>query len=246
LRIEPPGEKIVERYATDWELDGPDDLVATPEAVYYTAMVPGNVNRLDRRTGKNIVLGHVGTGVNPIVLTPAGKLLVGLAPGPVPELAPLFTGLFELDSHAPSRPRTVLRDSRSINAFCVAADGYAYGPTQTAVLRFDLQSSEVTTIREGFGYAGSVRFNPRDQKLYVLDVYPPDNRRSAVLYSMRLDGSDFAVFARLSEVPTDDFSADNFAIAEDGTFYVTRLYLNKITRVSHDGQRVEDFVVGSR
>lgn len=244
LRLEPPGTNIVERYATDWWLDGPDDLVATPDAVYYTAMAAGNVNKLDRRTGKNTVLGQVGTGVNPIVLTAAGKLLVGLAPGPVPELAPFFTGLYEVDPKGVARPRTVLRDSHSINAFCVAPDGHAYGPTLTAVLRFNLESGEVTTIHEGFGYAGAVRFNPHDQKLYVLDVHPAENPRAAFLYSMKLDGSDFGVFARLSEVDHDDFTADNFAIAEDGTFYVTRLYTIKVTRVSPDGTYAEDFVVG--
>lgn len=246
LRLEPPGEHIVERHATDWVLDGPDDLVATPDAVYYTAMVPGNVNRLDRRTGKNTTLGQVGTGVNPIVLTANGKLLVGLAPGPVPELAPLFTGLFEVDPKGATRPRTLLRDSRSINAFCVAPDGHAYGPTQTAVLRFDLETGEIKTIHDGFGYAGSVRFNPHDQKLYVLDVYPEANRRAAVLYSMALDGSGFGEFARLSEIDHDDFTADNFAIAEDGTFFVTRLYDIKITRVSPDGAHIDDFVIGKR
>ena len=245
LRLEAPGEKIVERYPTEWLLDGPDDLVATPEAVYYTAMASGNVKKLDRSTGKNEVIGRVGLGVNPIVLTEQGTLLVGLAPGPAPELAPLFTGLFEVDPAGAKRPQRVLRDSRSINAFCVAPDGRAYGPTQTSVLRFDLSTGDVETIHEGFGYAGAVRYNPHDEKLYVLDVYPRDNRREAHLYSMKLDGSDFGLFARLSEIEDDNFTADNFAIAEDGTFYVSRLYMIKITRVSPDGQRVEDFSIGA-
>lgn len=244
LRLEPPGEKIVERHATDWELDGPDDLVATAEAVYYTAMAAGNVNKLDRRTGRNTVLGSVGLGANGIVLTSEGVLLVGIAPGPVPELGPLFTGLFEVDKTGVQPPKRILRDSRSINAFCVAPDGYAYGPTQTAVLRIDLTSGAMTTVHEGFDYAGSVRFNPRDELLYVLDVAPKQSPRAAVLYRMGLDGSGFAVFARLSEVSNDIYSADNFAIAEDGTFYVTRLYEPKISRVSADGSRTDDFMIG--
>jgi hypothetical protein len=244
LRLEPPGEKIVERHATEWALDGPDDLVATPEAVYYTAMAAGNVDKLDRRTGRNSVLARVGIGANPIVLTSAGVLLVGIAPGPAPELGPLFTGLFEVDKAGLEPPRTILRDSRSINAFCVAPDGFAYGPTQTAVLRIDLAQGTITTVREGFSYAGSVRYNPRDKLLYVLDVYPKTNPRAATLYRMALDGSNFSEFARLSEVAEDSYSADNFAIAQDGTFFVTRLYEPKITRVSADGTHSEDFVIG--
>lgn len=245
LRLEPPGEKIVERHGTQTALDGPDDLVVTRDAVYYTAMAAGNVNRLDRRTGENSVLASVGLGVNPIVLTAAGTLLVGLAPGPVPALAPLFTGLFEVETTAARPARTVLRDSRSINAFCVAPDGYVYGPTLTSVVRIELTSATFTTLHEGFGYAGAVRYNPRDGRLYVLDVAPMDNPRAAVLYSMELDGSEFSLFARMSAVSGDRFSADNFAIARDGTFYVTRLYEPKITRVSSDGSRQDDFVIGA-
>lgn len=243
LRLEPPGETIVERHATQSVLDGPDDLVATPDAIYYTAMLAGNVNKFDRRTGRNTVVGRVGIGANPIVLTSAGVLLAGIAPGPVPALAPLFTGLFEVDPTGVTRPRQLLRDSRAINAFCVPPDGHVYGPTQTTVVRIDLTKGIFTTIREGFGYAGSVRYNPRDQQLYVLDVDPKESPNGAMLYRMRLDGSAFAPFARLSDVK-EDFAADNFAIAADGTFYVTRLYEPKITRVSADGSRAEDFVIG--
>jgi hypothetical protein len=225
-------------------LDGPDDLVVTPDSAYYTASLSGDVNRLDRRTGENEVLGQVGLGVNSIVLTSQGKLLVGIAPGPIPELAPLFTGLYEVDTSGIRQPQLILPDSHSINAFCVPPDGYAYGPTQTSVLRIDLAKRTFQTVRSGFGYAGAVRYNARDQRLYVLDVAPPESPRAAILYRMGVDGADFEVFARLSPVSTDDFSADNFAIAADGTFYVTRLYEAKITRVSPDGARAEDFVIG--
>ena len=68
--------------------------------------------------------------------------------------------------------------------------------------------------------------------------------RAAILYSMQLDGSDFAELARLSEVDHGAYTANNFAIAEDGTFYVARLYTAKITRVSPDGAHAEDFVIG--
>lgn len=243
LRLEPPGEKIVERHATQSPLDGPDDLVVTPQAVYYTAMLAGNVNKLDRRTGRSTVLGRVGVGANPIVLTSAGALLAGLAPGPVPALAPLFTGFFEVDPTGVASPRQLLRDSRGINAFCVPPDGHVYGPTQTTVVRIDLAEGTFATLREGFGYAGSVRYNPRDQQLYVLDVDPTESPNGAMLYRMRLDGSELSAFARLSDVK-EDYAADNFAIAADGTFYVTRLYEPKITRVSADGALAEDFVIG--
>ena len=39
-------------------------------------------------------------------------------------------------------------------------------------------------------------------------------------------------------------SADNFAIAEDGTFYVTRFLTPIISRVSADGSQIDDLKVG--
>jgi hypothetical protein len=48
------------------------------------------------------------------------------------------------------------------------------------------------------------------------------------------------LFATLS----DQYFADNFAIAKDGTFFVTRFLNPIITRVSADGGSVEDFNIG--
>jgi hypothetical protein len=119
-----------------------------------------------------------------------------------------------------------------------------YGPhglNGTAVLRINLASGEVTSLQPT-KLASSVRYNPRDQHLYVL---AGESETRAVLLRMALDGSDFSVFARLSELPDALLvSADNFAIAEDGTFYVTRFLHPIISRVSADGSQIDDLKVG--
>jgi hypothetical protein len=244
LRLQPPGELIVERYGAAQGIDGPDDLIVEPDAVYYTASLSGNVDRLDRRTGKHSVVGHVGIGVNPIVRLDDTTILAGIAPGPLPELAPLFNGIFAVDPKGVKRTRVQLRDSASVNAFCLGPDGFLYGPAPTSVVRLDLASREKKILRDGFGYLGAVRFNPTDKLLYILGVLPAANVAAPTLYRMALDGTRFEPFAQLSALPNSAFGADNFAIAQDGTFYVTRFDNPVITRVSPDGKKVEDFTIG--
>lgn len=223
--------------------DGADDLVVTPHAIYYTASLSGNVDRLDRRSGEMSSLGYVGLGVNPIAFSPDGRLLAGIAPGAVPILAPLFNGLFEVDPTGVRAAQRVVADSSSINAFCVTPDGLVYGPAPNSVVRIDVERDLKTIVSEGFGYSAAVRFNPRDRRLYVLDVSPAESPSAPILYSMQLDGSERRVFARLSNRPRSLYAADNFAIARDGTFYVTR-FDPIITRISPDATRIEDFQIG--
>lgn len=242
LRLEPPGEKIVERYGSEQGIDGPDDLIVDPDAVYYTAILGGTVNRLDRKTGAHSIAGSVGIFVNPIARAPSGAILAGIAPGPLTPLAALLNGLYEIDPTGTSPAKLVLPDSSSINAFCFGPDGLIYGPTPTSIVRINLTNGRTRTISTGdYYYPASVRYNARDHMLYVLDIDPANS----LLYQMQLDGSGRRVFARFSVLPTDVYGADNFAIAADGTFYVTRSGSPVITRVSADGARVEDFRIGT-
>lgn len=248
LRLEPPGQHIVERYGPAQGIDGPDDLIVDTDAVYYTASLSGNVDRLDRTTGQHRVVGRVGIAVNPIVRLDDDTILAGIAPGPLPELAALFNGIYAVDPTGRTDAKLVMRDSSSVNAFCIAPDGYLYGPAPSAVMRIDLKTADNTQLYAGFGYLGAVRYNPHDRLLYALDVRPEGNVDAPVLYRMPLSPTDPPaapeVFARLSALPDSDFSADNFAIADDGTFYVTRFDNPVITRVSADGRQIEDFRIG--
>ena len=245
LRLKPPGTKIVARYPVGGGLEFPDDLVVTPDAVYYTGSVSGTVSKLDRQTGATTVLGYVGLGVNPIALSPSGRLLAGIAPGAFPELSPLFNGLFEIDPAGRRSPVRLLRDSSSINAFCVGRDGFVYGPALSSVVRIDLERGTTATLTGGDGYLTAVRENPHDGRLYVLETRPANDPQAALLFSMESDGRDRRTFAQLSRQPDALYAADNFAIAADGTFYVTRLS-PIITRISPDASRIEDFPIGVR
>ena len=247
LQLEAPGTTIVARYGRDEGVDGPDDLVIDPDFVYYTAAatLAGAVGKLDRRTGRATTLAATGIGTNPIAWGPDGKLLAGLSPAASAELGVALglTGLFEIEP-VTGDFKLIVPDDKGINAFCFAPDGYVYGPHGlwgTDVLRIDLHSGEVTSIHE-VNMASSVRYNPRDQHLYAL---ASETETRAILVRMALDGSDYSVFARMSNQPNAFMtSADNFVIAPDGTFYVTRFLSPIITRISADGTDIQDFPVG--
>lgn len=249
LRLEAPGNVIVGRYGREAGVDGPDDLVLDRDFVYYTAAATllGAVGKLDRYTGKATTLARTGIGTNPIAWGPDGKLLAGLSPAASGEIGVALglNGLLEVDPVSGDFKK-IVADDKGINAFCYAPDGYVYGPhglNGTAVLRIDLESGEVTSLRE-VTLASSVRYNPLDEHLYVL---AGESATRAILLRMALDGSDFSVFARMSEQPDAiGTSADNFAIAPDGTFYVSRFLSPIITRISADGSAIEDFPVGRR
>ena len=169
LRLDLAGETILERYGPERGIDGPDDLVLDDNYVYYTSnwTLAGAVGRLDRRTGEAGVLAATGLGTNPIVWSPAGKLLAGIAlggSGPIGSALRL-TGLFEVDPMGQRPAKRVLADSNGINAFCFAPDGFIYGPALSRLVRVHLESGAIETLRDGFGFLGAVRYNPRDQAL---------------------------------------------------------------------------------
>ncbi|MET0390460.1 MAG: hypothetical protein ABW321_31095 [Polyangiales bacterium] len=249
LELEAPGERILARYGRDVGVDGPDDLVIDHDFVYYTANFTlfNAVAKLDRRTGRAATIAEPALGTNPIAWTPEGKLYVGATPAASGELGAALgiTGLYEVDPISGAYALVVADDGGS-NGFSVGPDGAVYGPhwTGTSVIRIDPQSGEVRELHKGLQFASSVRYNVRDDRLYVLTG---ETAYRATLVSMALDGSNSHVFARLSEQPDALLvSADNFAIAPDGTFYVTRFVTPIITRVSADGATIDDFHVGRR
>jgi sugar lactone lactonase YvrE len=251
LRLEAPGHVIVGRYGRSAGVDGPDDVVTDKDFVYYTAAFTlfGAVAKLDRKTGRATTIAAVGPGVNPIAWTPTGKLYAGKTPAASTVLGELlgFNGLYEVDPST-NTFREVMADDAAMNGFTVAPDGMVYGPIGrfTAVVKVDPFTKKITTIRDNLQCVSAVRYSPRDQHLYFLDCGGPPPTKP-IISRMALDGSDFSVFAHLSEPPADTLtSTDNFAIAPDGTIYVTRFQQIVVTRVSPDGKVTEDFPVGTK
>ena len=248
LKLEAPGRKIVARYGRRQGVDGPDDLVIDRDFVYYTANFTlfNAVAKLDRRSGRARQIAAPATGTNPIAWSPSGKLYVGLTPAASGELGAALglTGLYEVDP-VTGDYELIVADDGGINAFSVGPDGGVYGPhwEATSVVRVDPVSGKITRLNGDVGLASSVRYNALDDHLYVL---AGESETRATLVRMALDGSEMSVFARLSEQPDALLtSADNFAIAPDGTFYVTRFLVPVITRVSADGSVIEDIRVGT-
>jgi sugar lactone lactonase YvrE len=233
LRLEPPGMTIVARYGEEQGVVNPDDLVTDRDFVYWTGFFTGEVGKLDRQSGQSRELANIGPGSNPIVRAPSGMLIVGRTY--------LDTGLFEVDPEGNAPPQVLVADSSSINAFALAPDGFVYGPTFDSVIKIDLTSGMTTTLRAGVGILTALRYNAHDDHLYAFGV---GGSGSAVLFRLTLGGQELETFATLSELDVLLTSADNFAIAADGSFYATRNERPVITRVSADGKSSEDFAIG--
>jgi sugar lactone lactonase YvrE len=148
-------------------------------------------------------------------------------------IAELGKGLLEVDPTGKIAPRMINEDIES-NAFAQAPDGFLYGPSYETVIKIDLKTGTFEALVDGFIFSCSVRYNPRDGYLYVLETIP------GTIYRVALDGSSKQLFATLSA----DYLADNFAIAKDGSFLVTRFSGPIVTRVSPDGATAVDYTIG--
>jgi sugar lactone lactonase YvrE len=100
-----------------------------------------------------------------------------------------------------------------VNAFQFGPDGALYGPRfgldgAGAVVRIDVESGQLTVVAEGLDFPTAVRFTD-DGDLLVAQINPPQ-----ILQVDQATGG-------LSPVMEVSHPIDNFAVAADGTLYVT-------------------------
>ena len=161
LVMDPESGEILERYGNDVRLTIPDDLVIGPDGtVYWTALLAGTIGKMTP-DGEISIVADIGPGVNPITLSDDGRLFVGLCF--------MGSGLYEVDPEGVESPRAIMTDTM-INGMDFGPDGYLYAPAwfEGTVLRFDVDTGEITTAVDGIGVPGALKFDSKGQ-MHLLD-----------------------------------------------------------------------------
>ena len=221
LSVDPETGAILARFGADEGVVGPDDVaIAADGSIYWTGFVTGVVGRISP-AGENEIIAELSPGANPITFTDDGRLLVGLAEA--------SDALYEIDPEGSEEPRLIAEELGDVNAFAVGPDGFLYGPRfglngEGAVVRIDIESGEATEVTDGFNFPAAVKFDA-DGSLYVLHVISPE------LFLVDVDSGELT---SVTEPPTA--LVDNFAIADDGRFFVTAFNEPVISVISVDGE----------
>lgn len=220
LRVDRETGEILDRYATPAS-SGPDDLVIGDDGtVYWTGYTSGDVGALDPTTGETTVLGNVGEGANPIARRDDGMLVVGRAV--------IASGLFAVDPDGEAEPEA-LDDPGNVNSFSIGPDGLLYGPRTSldggAAVLIDPDTGDLLeTIAPIEGIPVALRWH--DEALYVLALAP-----EGVVFRVDLASRTVERFA-----DTGFPVADNLAVADDGTVYVTGFDQPVIAVFGPDGE----------
>lgn len=78
-KLDPDSGRILATFGPEGGFEGSDDLTVGPDgAVYYTAILTGEVGRIDP-DGSHRTVANLSMGVNPITFSDDGRLFVGLA-----------------------------------------------------------------------------------------------------------------------------------------------------------------------
>ena len=229
LHVDAESGEVLQRFATP-EGSGPDDVVLGDEGqVFWTGYGDGSVGVISPGDGDDAVsvLADVGEGANPIAVRGDGRLVVGRAV--------IASGLFVLDPEPGAIPEPI-DDPGAINSFDISPDDVLYGPLpgpDAGVVAVDPATGEVLERYPVPGAAFGVRWH--DGRLYVLTL--ADAVASVV--TVDLDTGDVAPFGQ-----TDLGVADNLAVAEDSTVYVTGFDRPLVAVLDPQGAQVETLTIG--
>ncbi|WP_445475302.1 Vgb family protein [Methanococcoides methylutens] len=161
LALDPETGEIIKKLGIESEVKCPDDLIFGPDgSLYYTNLIVGEVGRL---SSDGVVSSQfVAPGVNPITFSDDGRLFVALDF--------MGDGLYELDPTFSSEPRLIASDLAWLNGMDWGPDEYLYGPIwkNGEIVRIDVDSSDITTVSEGFAIPAAVKFDSSGH-LYVAD-----------------------------------------------------------------------------
>ena len=206
---------------------GPDDVaVAEDGTVYWTGFLSGAVGAIAPGEVRTTVVANVGSGANPIALRDDGTLVVGRAGA--------ATGLFSVDPSGDTEP-VPLGDPGNVNSFDITPDGLLYAPSldSSSVLEIDADTGEtLRTVATLEGAPIALRWH--EDQIYVLVL--SDSTRV-----VRVDPASGAteLFAETG-LP----AADNLAVGEDGSVYVSGLSVPTVTVIGPDGQVERTIQVG--
>ena len=223
---------VLRRYGPEAGVLGPDDVIVGPDgSMYWTDIDVGEVGR--RAPDGTVTKQFVAQGVNPITLSPDGRLFVALC----------FygDGLYELDPELIEPPRPIVVASEEhpfplgfLNGFDVGPDGRLYGPLLAAgmVVGIDVDSCEATSqpwsdcdirvVATDMLLPGAVKFDPAGV-LHALDQV------AGAVYRVDLDSGERPLVAELGE------GLDNLAFDATGRLFVTNAADGSVVEVLDGG-----------
>ena len=232
LRVEAESGEILQRVVTP-PGSGPDDLVIDAGTVYWTGFLDGTVGSFeaaeeDGTPAAQVPLANVGNGANPIAVRDDGVLVVGRAV--------VASGLYAVEREEGAEP-TEIGDPGPINSFDISPDGVLYGPLPgpgAGVVAVDPETGEVQEHIAVPGAAFGVRWF--EDQLYVLSLADG----AASVFTVDQATGEATLFGA-----TDLDIADNLAVAQDGTVYVTGFDAPTVSVLSSDGELLPSLTIGA-
>ncbi|MFN8035096.1 MAG: hypothetical protein U0V73_04115 [Acidimicrobiia bacterium] len=219
LRVDRATGRILARFGKAQGVTTSDDVVVGPDhAIYWSGLGSGNVGRIGP-DGTVSVVAHLDPSVNPITFAKDGTLYTGRTE--------IGTGLYAIDTSGKTPPKQV-SPTWDTNAFAFGPDGYLYGPKKGmsgagAVDKIDVKTGAITEVKTGFNYPVAVKFDRRGALLVL-------STQGATLQKLDVETGAVTDVAK----PATPI-VDNFAIAPDGTIYISSFTQNVITVVKPDG-----------
>lgn len=229
LQVDAGTGEILQRVVTT-PGSGPDDVVIDGDVLYWTGFLDGTVGQVDLGAGDlaGVQLANVGAGANPIAVRDDGALVVGRAV--------TASGLFAVEPEVDATPEEI-GDPGPINSFDISPEGVLYGPLPgpgAGVVAVDPDTAEVLESFDVPGAAFGVRWF--DDQLYVLSLADS----AASVFTVDLETGESTLFGT-----TELGVADNLAVAEDGTVYVTGFDSPTVAVLGPDGEAQESLTIGA-
>lgn len=214
--------EILRRFGADRGVHSPDDLAFDAAGnIWWTNYVNGNVGRIDNPSAdgaKSVDVVSVGAGANPITIADDGTVYVGRTL--------TGRGLYAITPGPTAALDQIAADPGVINGFSLGPDGRLYSPEgeDGTVIAIDLSDGRTEVVAENLGLPVSVRWTD-DGRLLVLEAVPP------VISEVNPGTGGRTLLASASSQV-----GDNFAVAEDGTIYVTAFDKPSVTVISPGGE----------